>query len=173
MEIREFLELCAGNWFCQRTSYLLNPEKTENSKSEITITLLESKDTQILKVCEEHSLDASLSVGGIRSDWNNSVDWGKPKQTGFSLIIPIPETTYQGRLLQTSSISQQKKVQGKYSIGEDEAVTLVTELPEITIKERVWFASPNLRLRTSLIESQQGWTKTSFYSEIRKVTASK
>ncbi|MFM6057781.1 MAG: phycobiliprotein lyase, partial [Microcystis aeruginosa] len=39
--------------------------------------------------------------------------------------------------------------------------------------ERIWFASPNLRLRTSIIQSANGDRQTVFYSEIRKMIAPK
>jgi hypothetical protein len=40
MDIQEFINLCAGKWFSQRTSYQLAAQKVANNKAEITIDLL-------------------------------------------------------------------------------------------------------------------------------------
>lgn len=175
MEIQKFLDLSVGNWFCQRTSYLLNPETAENSKSELQITSLDLEHPEVVKLCEEHNINPQQAHGGIKSAWDNSVDWGKPKAQGFSILIVIAdsEQTQQGKILQTTNLRQEPSFSGSYIIGNDEAITLSVVTPEMTFKERIWFPSENLRLRTSVIESQEGWIKTSFYSEIRKLSAAK
>lgn len=173
MEIREFLEQSVGSWFCQRTSYIINPEKSDSSKAENVVTFLDLENPQLVELCSEYNLDSNLSIGGLKSEWDNSVDWGKPQEKGTAVIVvfPDPQQPYQGKIVQTSNSDQWKSLQGKYIIGNDQALTLKVELPKMTITERIWFASDNLRLRASIIESSQGWTKTSFYSEIRKVTS--
>ncbi len=40
MKIEEFLELCTGKWFSQRTSYHFEKQQVDNSKSELTIEWL-------------------------------------------------------------------------------------------------------------------------------------
>jgi hypothetical protein len=53
-------------------------------------------------------------------------------------------------------------------LNEDESLLLVTEMEGLYVEERMWFAAPNLRLRTSLMRSVDGSFETSsFYSEIR------
>lgn len=171
MQIQEFLQLSSGKWFSQRTSYQLNPEKAENSKSEITINQLELQDPYLLTLCEEHRIDTQAVLGGIKSAWDNSVDWGKPKAQGFSVLVVIPDTPENlGKILQKTNLSDQPSLSGYYTIGNDEALTMIIETPDLIIKERLWFPSENLRLRTCIIQSQQGWTQTSFYSEIRKLS---
>jgi hypothetical protein len=56
---------------------------------------------------------------------------------------------------------------GQFAIGEDEALTLTTQHGETSSEERLWFASPNLRLRTSILKEANGFSATSFCSEIR------
>ena len=169
MQIQEFLNLSIGKWFCQRTSYLLNPEQAENSKSEITISELNSEHPEVVRLCQKHDLNPQQAYGGIKSAWDNSVDWGKPKANGFSVLVVIPdgEESKTGKALQQTN--QQSSLEGSYIIGNDDALTLMVETPDLVIKERIWFPSDNLRMRTCIIQSQQGWSKTSFYSEIRKL----
>jgi phycoerythrin-associated linker protein len=169
MQIQEFLNLSIGKWFCQRTSYLLNPEQAENSKSEITISELNSEHPEVVRLCQKHDLNPQQAYGGIKAAWDNSVDWGKPKANGFSVLVVIPdgEESKTGKALQQTN--QQSSLEGSYIIGNDDALTLMVETPDLVIKERIWFPSDNLRMRTCIIQSQQGWSKTSFYSEIRKL----
>ena len=57
---------------------------------------------------------------------------------------------------------------GHYTLGQDEALTLIIETEDIYAEERQWFASENLKLRTIMMRHNDGTQQTSFYSEIRK-----
>lgn len=174
MQIQEFLNLSLGKWFSQRTSYLINPEKADNSKSEITISELNSEHPDLVTLCEKHQIKPQQTYSGIKSAWDNSVDWGKSKEQGFSILVIIPDSAESntGKILQSTNLKTQPSLSGNYIVGNDDALTLTVETPTLTIKERLWFPSDNLRMRTCLIESHQGWSKTSFYSEIRKLASS-
>jgi hypothetical protein len=167
MEIKDFLELCAGNWFSQRTSYHLEQQQAENSKSELTIELLSPDRPEVSQLCQQFRIDPRASLGGTKVSWDNSVDWGKTKQKGYSILvlIPDPENLQIGQLLQSFKTPQK----GRYILGNDEALTLIVEGDNIYTEERLWFASPNLRLRTTLIRHSPGFNQTAFYSEIRKI----
>lgn len=55
-----------------------------------------------------------------------------------------------------------------YSLGNDRALTLILEDDSNYLKERLWLASPNLRVQKSLIKAPNGFNQTAFHSEIRK-----
>ncbi|MEM8780571.1 MAG: phycobiliprotein lyase, partial [Cyanobacteria bacterium P01_G01_bin.49] len=169
MDIQTFLELCVGQWFSQRSSYQFEEQKAESDKSELTIEELETDHSIVVSLCQEYRINPSQEMQGQRISWNNSVDWGKPKQTGTATIIVIPDKNkpQTGQILQ--SIQSQPSAKGHYSLGEDEALTLTINNDNFSIEERGWFASPNLRLRTSLIKGKNGYRWTAFYSEIRKM----
>jgi hypothetical protein len=57
-------------------------------------------------------------------------------------------------------------VQGQYGF-EDDVLTLTTQTPAGTVQERLWFANPNLRMRTSLFKVGDQEQMASFCSEIR------
>ena len=171
MNIKEFFELSAGKWFVQRTIYQLSEEKPQSSKSEITNDILTSDDPAVIQLCQQNRVDCASVWGGLKSSWDTGASWGKTKQTGSSILIPISnsESSDQGKLL--LSISGQSNLPSNinYVMGEDEALTLICSSDSVYMEERVWFASPNLRLRTSLAKNGSDYTQTTFYSEIRRI----
>ncbi|PSF37873.1 phycobiliprotein lyase [Aphanothece hegewaldii CCALA 016] len=168
MDIKEIIELCSGKWFSQRTSF---QSKTESSKAEITVEFLASDHPEIVKLCEKSQIKPEMTLGGSKTSWDNSVDWGKPKQTGHTLIVWIPETnhTANGQILRYLSQGQ-IYTKGQYSLGKDEALTLSIDETNRHSEERISFASPNLRLRTNIVKLSDGTSQMAFYSEIRKVS---
>lgn len=170
MDLKTFLNLCSGNWFSQRTNYSLGGEKTESSKADLNIATTAPEDSKITQLCQQYRVDPKKSLGGLLYSWDTSVDWGKPKQQGSSLLVFIADgnDTTMGKLLTNVTPKAVAKASGIYVIGQDEAVTLTIETEEIGVEERIWFASKNLRLRTTVIKNSTGITNTSFYSEIRK-----
>jgi phycoerythrin-associated linker protein len=171
MDIKEFWHLNTGKWFSLRTNYYLHAEKAENGKADIAIESVSPDNPQVLQLCQEHDIDPHLSLGGAQYSWDNSVDWGKPKKQGYSLIVLIPEQNNPriGKLLQKAGNPRQTSSCGQYIFGQDQALTLIIKTDGIYVQERLWFASDNLRLRTTFVKDAKGNTQTSFYSEIRKV----
>jgi hypothetical protein len=64
MDIQEFINLCAGKWFSQRTSYQLAAQKVANNKAEITIDLLAA---DVVKLCLENNCQSQSSLGGWKA----------------------------------------------------------------------------------------------------------
>lgn len=173
MDIEAFLELCAGQWFSQRTSYHLGKEQAENSKTEICIERLSPTDAEVLNLCEYSQIDPNLTLGGTNVSWENPAGGRNfPTATSVTLIL-VPDTgnPQQGELLQAQDADFKQIMAGRYFLGQDEALTLTLEGDETYWEERLWFASPNLRLRTSLIKRGDGWSVTAFYSEIRRIAS--
>ena len=166
MDIKTFLDLSTGRWFSQRTNYRLNGDKADNSKADITIEIIPQEDSRVIQLCKDNNINPQLSMWGIFQSWDNSVDWGKPKQLGTSgmILIPNAENDRTGKLLRQGHSSGK----GEYILGADEALTLIIETDNLYAEERQWFASDNLRLRTVTVQNSHGIKQTSFYSEIRK-----
>lgn len=170
MNIKTFLNLCIGNWFSQRTNYNLSGDQTESSKADLSITEIAPEDSRVTQLCQQHRINSQISLGGLLYSWDTSVDWGKPKLQGSSLIVFIPdgENATTGKLLTNVTSKPGVKSYGTYVLGQDEALTSIVNTEDINAEERLWFASDNLRLRTTVIKSSTGITHTTFYSEIRK-----
>jgi phycoerythrin-associated linker protein len=173
MDIQEFLGLTAGNWFSQRTNYNLIEQKVDNSKAEIGIEDLDGDAAEVLELCTKQNITRTANSIAFRLSWDNSPDWGKPKQKGSTimLIVPDPEDSQKGKFVRTSSGFGQSLAIGHYIFGEDLALTLIVEKDNFYAEERQWFAGENLRLRTSLTKNANGITQTTFYSDIRRLAS--
>lgn len=168
MDIQTFLELFPGQWFAQRTSYALIEGKEESNKAQLVIEGLASTEPEVVKIRQTQHIKPEETLITIKNSWDNSVDWGKTKQQGSSLLIFVPDATNsnQGKVLQL--LPRQSVTKGEYCLGEDKALTLSLQAGEFTYQERVWFVSPNLRLRTAIKYKDDETIQTSFYSEIRR-----
>jgi hypothetical protein len=157
MTIPEFFAMSAGKWFSQRTTHHLTSQKSDNTKSEIVIELL-AKDA-----LEIQSLGGQADWGGIRVISKPVGDWSTPKNAPTkditSILVPNDQALY-------CSINTQVLSPGTVNLGVDEALTLTINTDQGTITERIWFASPNLRLR-SIVQATEGIQLASFCSEIR------
>ncbi len=171
MDIKEFLALSEGKWFSQRTSYHLNDGKTENSKADLAIELISEDDRDLLALCQNNKIELNGELKATKISWDNSGDWGKPKQQGSIELVLIPDAGdgKTGKLIGAIATPGKSAKVGRFAIGNDETLTLIIENGDSYFEERQWFASPNLRLRTTLSRNGNGVELTCFYSEIRKV----
>lgn len=171
MEIQSFLESCTGNWFSQRTSYFFEPQTSENQKSELAIAPLTPSDAALIELCQTHDIDPAQTAGGWVVHWESSKDWDSPKQKGAAIVVFVPDASSanSGQILRSNSPIGKPALQGSYRFGQDEALTLSLQEGDLDAEERIWFASENLRLRTSIFKQGDHYHQTAFYSEIRKI----
>jgi hypothetical protein len=166
MNIFDFLGQSTGKWFSQRTSYHLS--KTENwhqsDKTDLVIEPIESGDEEGRRLCLDQRLDPAAVVGGLKIQWAKTLL--KPQGTSRLLLLG-DETAVEGQVVRAVMGPGQRPSLGRYVLNEDESLLLITETAGLYVEERMWFAAPNLRLRTSLMRSAGGFETSSFYSEIR------
>jgi hypothetical protein len=117
---------------------------------------------------DRYKVDSTQVLCSIRIRWNGELN-GKDKQSGSTILVAIanPNTHNEGKLLHQVDGTNQPPIPGRYIVGEDDALTLITENEHRLLEERLWFAGPNLRLRTSLLKQADGFSTASFCSEIR------
>jgi hypothetical protein len=169
MEIRPFLELCSGTWFSQRTRYALADRTAENHKSELAVAFLEPGDDCLRQLCDRHR-HVEECLGGWQVNWSSSGDWGSPKVTGTATIAFLAETGKSaGKLLRSPVGVGESALQGSFRLDGEAALTLRLDGGNVGAEERIWFASDNLRLRTTVIQQGDRFCQTAFYSEIRKI----
>ncbi|PZV13641.1 MAG: phycobiliprotein lyase [Leptolyngbya sp.] len=169
MNIVEFFELSNGKWFSQRTSHHLDVGQLEAGKSDLIMEMVDKADPSVVKLCNQYRIDPTLALCGTRITWNGTMEQGEKKYAGATMLVPIAdsENPNEGKLLHEQSSAEKTPVAGRYVIGSDESLTLIIEDGTLYSEERLWFASPNLRLRTSVLKKSGGFNMASFCSEIR------
>jgi hypothetical protein len=169
MNIEEFFELSAGKWFSHRTSHHLAFKQSEDGKSDIVIEMLAADHPEVIKLCEQYEIEPSAASCGARVTWNGTMEWDEEKHEGSTVLATIPDHNNpdEGRLLREMGYAEKAPVAGSYKIGSDGALTLTTEYETMWSEERLWFASPNLRMRVSVLKRFGGFSMASFTSEIR------
>jgi hypothetical protein len=171
MDIKEFFEQSAGKWFSQRTSHHLAFRQAENGKSNIIIEMLAADAPEVVKLCELYNVEPQRALCGARVTWDGLMEWDedKEKHTGSTVLVPVPDPDKpnEGQLLREMGYAEKAPVAGRYIMGSDDALMLITDYETMYSEERLWFASPNLRLRTSILKRFGGFSMTSLSSEIR------
>lgn len=169
MDIQEFFQMSAGKWFSQRTSHHLAFKQSESGKSDIRIEMLPIDDPEVIKLCLQYEIAPETTWGGARVTWDGTMEWDETKHAGSTVLVPVadPDKPNEGKLLREMGYAEKAPVAGRYIMGSDDALTLITEYESMYSEERLWFASPNLRLRTSILKRFGGFSMASFCSEIR------
>jgi CpeS-like protein len=174
MDVKEFFELGAGKWFSQKTSHHLTLKQSEHGKSDLVIDLLPREDTLVTQLCQQIGIDPNLVGVGTKYTWKGTMQWDiQPQNTtnqqGAAIAILIPDApgSTAGKLFRSIDGSKTSPTPIRYTLGNDDALTLVTEDEHQRSEERIWFESNNVRLRTTIVTQSSGDAMASFYSEIR------
>lgn len=169
MDIVEFFEQSAGKWSSMRTSHHLAFKQQEGGKSTIEIELLDKTDPAVLALCQMYEVDPATALCGARVTWDGTMEWDEEKHSGSTVLVPIadPENPMQGKLLREMGYAEKAPVAGRYEMASNNELTLVTEYDTMYSKERLWFESPNVRLRHSILKRFGGFSMASFCSEVR------
>ena len=169
MQTIKFFEQCAGKWFSQRTSHSLPPQELEAGQSQLSVELLTASDSAVIALCQQSQLSPDSVLCGLQTKWEGTVGASSAKETGSALLVAIADTedAQIGKLLRQANTSGEPPLSGRYAMNSDESLTLILESDALKIEERLWFASPNLRERTSTIQHADGSSYASFCSEIR------
>lgn len=172
MDVQEFFELSAGKWFSQKTSHHLTLKQSAHGKSDLVIDILPSDDPQVVQLCQQAQVEPSMVWGGARYNWK-AVN-GEPQQqatvtqpgTAIAILVPTQSGSNTGTLFRTSN-GMTTPVCARYTLGSDNALTLITEAGQTHSEERIWFESDNVRLRTTISTDKNGDALAAFYTEIR------
>lgn len=169
MDIVEFFQQSAGKWSSMRTSHHLAFKQQEGGQSTIEIELLDKTDPAVIQLCQQHDVDPATAACGARVTWNGTMAWDQEKHAGSTVLVPIasPDNPQEGKLLREMGYAEKAPVAGSYSMSENNELTLVTEYESMYSKERLWFESPNVRLRHSILKRFGGFSMASFCSEVR------
>jgi CpeS-like protein len=172
MNAIEFFEKSSGLWRSQRTTHHLAFKRSEMGGSEIRVQALGKDEPRIAALCELHSIDPSLAIGGAYVTWQGTMAWDSSDgeihegETAFALV-PDDATGRKGRLLREKGYAEIVPVVGQYEMDEEDGLVLLTEYETMSSRERFWFADANTRVRTSTVKRFGGFSSATFCSEIR------
>lgn len=174
MNITEFVEQSFGQWRSQRSAHHLAFGHFEEVTSTINIEQLAVDDTSVIQLCKAHNIDPQLAQSPFKMSWSGESDWDEDETLeGSTILVPIPDSgsLTKGRLLREQGYAETVPSVGEYTISEDGTFLLVTKYDRAAAEEKIWFATPNLRFRVSLIKTSdgKGVTTASFSSEIRNL----
>ena len=167
-----FFQNSSGKWKSQRTTHHLPFRRAETGGSEIYVETLDKDHPKIIEICEMHSFDPNLSVGGSYVTWDGAMQWDKENEnhkgeTVFALI-PDADNPKEGKLLRERGYAEIVPVAGEYYLDHEDALVLTTEYETMTISERFWFAGEDIRLRVSTVQRFGGFNTATFCIEVRE-----
>lgn len=173
MDAMEFFQQSAGQWRSLRTTHHLPFRRAETGDSQIVVETLTTESPKIKEICEIHSIDPQLSVGGAFVEWQASMAWDREDEnhagTTVFALVPQENNPKQGQMLRERGYAEIVPVVGQYHIDEENALVLVTEYETMSIFERFWFANANLRIRASTVKRFGGFNTATFSVESRNV----
>jgi hypothetical protein len=169
MDISEFVQQSAGKWFSHRTNHYLDSKQSQSGRSNLTVEVLEPNDATVTGICQRFGVALDQVLCGLQIAWDGTLDKEPKKQTGSMVLVVIPSAQQlnTGILLRQISPSQSSPVSTQFVLGEDQVLTLTDQQNGIHSEERLWFASPNLRMRTQIAKYPDGQTLAAFTTEIR------
>ncbi len=172
MDAVEFFQHSAGRWSSKRTTHHLAFKRSEKGESDIVVETLAADDPEIIALCEMHSINPNLSVGGSRVRWLGTMAWdreGDENHEGKTVfaIVPDPDNPRKGRLLRERGYAEIVPVVGRFEMDDEDGLVLITEYETMSSVERFWFASPDLRMRTSAVKRFGGLSTATFCTEAR------
>jgi hypothetical protein len=170
MDIQSFFQLCSGKWVSQRTTHDLIAQNNQSGRSDLLSEVLSPESAEVVELCRQFNLDAAQALCSLSIRWNEVAELYqsrfKPRNEGSVLLVPLLDTASltTGQLLRKLNATA---MLGTFSLGSDEALTTRFEGDGRVTEERLWFASPNLRLRSSAVNHNGTVCVTTFCSEIR------
>jgi hypothetical protein len=172
----EFFQLSSGRWRSLRTTHHLAFRRCEVGESEIQVESLAANHPKVIEICELHQIAPHLAIGGAFVSWKGGMAWDKEDEnhegsTVFALI-PDVDSPHQGILLRERGYAEIVPVAGHYQMDDEDGLVLTTDYETMSSIERFWFASPNLRMRTSTVKRFGGFSTTTFCTEFQIATAS-
>jgi phycoerythrin-associated linker protein len=173
MDITQFVEQSIGQWRSQRSAHHLAFSHFEAVQSIIDIDMLTSDNPAVVELCQAYDVAPNLIASPFQMKWAGQSDWDedKPEVSGSAILVPVPDPVVpnRGKLLRDQGYAETIAAAGDYHFLEDGTFVLITAYDRAAAEERIWFATPNLRFRVSLIKTSagSGVVTASFASEIR------
>ncbi|MGD1857714.1 MAG: phycobiliprotein lyase [Leptolyngbyaceae cyanobacterium] len=173
MDIETFVQDSLGEWRSQRSAHHLAFAHFEEVRSTIIIESIRADSPGVLELCDRYGVSPSAIVSPFKMSWEGESDWDEDQVVkGSTVLVPVPTDATTGKLLREQGYAETMESMGTYTFTDDGTFILTTAYERAAAEEKIWFATPNLRFRVSLIRtsSGQGVTTASFSSEVRRIS---
>lgn len=165
MDIQAFIQQSCGRWFTQRTCHQIGNLSSDAQSAQLCMEKLSLEDKAVLDLCEAANTEPTLVQCAAKISWQGQGFQVQPQETGELLLVAISNAPNQGEMLQ--QVGSAPFMRLNFHIDGDQRLILTGTQDQLHLEERVWFASPNLRLRISLLKQANQLYQATWYSEVR------
>lgn len=175
MNIDQFVAKSIGLWRSMRSGHSLAFQQFEDVLSTICISATQENDPEIIKfLSSKKEAESSKISSPFKMTWQAESDWNTEQEavsSGSCILIPLPVSSNAGLLFRSKGYAEEESAISEYLFLGDGTFILKTQYGQSIAEERIWFASDNLRCRSSIIKTSSGTgiLQTSFASEVRKI----
>ncbi|MBP0001720.1 MAG: phycobiliprotein lyase [Cyanobacteria bacterium SID2] len=177
MNITKFFRLSLGRWKSQRTGHYLELSHFEDRRSTIEVTLLEPNHPAVVRCCQDCGVDPDTVTLPYQIDgYDDRSSNVFQDRLSRSIVVPVPnpDNANFGKLLQLHLEPSASISIGDYELSRNGTFTVLSSQDTAILEERIWFATPNLRLCVSIVRpSDEAVTTTTFTSDTRVLTPAK
>ncbi len=151
-----FFQQSCGRWRSHRSVHHLLHRRAEAGGSLIVVEDLDPNDPRLKTLAEQHGKASNTIAGGSYVRWSASMAWDQNEDAhdGETVFGLIPDRTdgRSGTLLRDLGYAEKAPATSTFKMDEQDALILCTSYETMTVWERFWFTSPNVRLRSSTVE---------------------
>lgn len=171
MTVDDFFTRSIGEWRSQRSSHNLAWTQFEQITSEIVISKVPESADEIIALCKQNEVAVADTTFSLKMSWEGETDWDEEVSEGESTMSVIKDGPTHGRLLRSVGYAETIPAVGKWYMTDEGVFVLNTFYDVAAAEERIWFATPDLRMRVSQIRTSSGTgvVTASFSTEIRRL----
>lgn len=171
MTIDDFFDRSIGEWKSQRSSHNLIWTQFEQITSAIVIAKLDDSNDDVIQLCANNQVNTSEPFFSFKMEWEGESDWDDEVSQGSSVMSVVKDGPSHGRLLRSIGYAETIPAVGTWHMTDEGVFVLKTLYDAAAAEERIWFATPHLRMRVSqiLTSSGSGVVTASFSTEIRRL----
>ncbi len=176
MDISTFVELSHGEWRSMRSGHSLAFQYFEEVLSEVKIQCLDKNDKSVAELASSVERIKGELIAPFSMAWEAESDWEPDDPTAVSsgqcILIPYQIDESHGHIIRSVGYAEAEQAITDYSFSSDGTLILRTVYGQSIAEERIWFASDNVRCRSSILKTSEGSgiLQTSFASEVRKLS---
>ena len=176
MNIEQFVEQSAGEWRSMRSGHSLAFQQFEEVLSVVEINPLKADDSAVVEFINAQGIAGEKIKAPFAMKWEAESDWEPDDPTavsaGHCILIPFQIDHSHGQIIRSVGYAEAEQAITDYSFSSDGTLVLRTVYGQSIAEERIWFASDNVRCRSSVLKTSEGSgiLQTSFASEVRKIS---